>query len=85
MGKSELAYGKSITQTIRTHFRESLTGFREWAIEKMPKGNGLDAVLKLCNKAPEFVKAYGYPSAYRTSNRLDRHMDPMARWMGYWG
>lgn len=62
-------------------FMHRITEFKEWAIKKMPKGNGLDAVLKLCNKAPEFVKAYEYPSAYRTSNMLDRHMDPMARYL----
>ena len=62
-------------------FMHRITEFKEWAIKKMPKGNGLDAVLKLCNKAPEFVKAYEHPSAYRTSNMLDRHMDPMARYL----
>jgi hypothetical protein len=62
-------------------FTHRITEFKEWAIEKMPKGNGLDAILKLCNKAPEFVKAYDHPTAYRTSNMLDRHMDPMARYL----
>jgi len=34
---------------------------------------------KLCARAPEFVKAYDHPSAYRTSNMIDRHMDRMDR------
>ena len=65
----------------KSTFTHRIAEFKEWAIEKMPKGNGLDAVLKLCNKAPEFVKACDHPSAYRTSNMLDRHMDPMARYL----
>ncbi len=47
----------------------------------MPAGNGLEAVLKLCNKAPEFMKAYSHPSAYRTSNMIDRHMQPMDHYL----
>jgi len=66
-------------------FTQRIAGFKEWAIEKMPKGNVLDAVLKLCNKAPEFVKAYDHPSAYRTSNMLNRHMDPMDRYRMFAG
>jgi len=65
----------------KNSFMYRITEFKEWAIGKMPKGHGLDAVLKLCNKAPEFVKAYDHPSAYRTSNMLDRHMDPMDRYL----
>ncbi|RLG30160.1 hypothetical protein DRO03_05220 [Methanosarcinales archaeon] len=61
-------YGKITTRVWEIYhsddkntFSQGITGFKEWAIEKMPKGNGVDAVLKLCNKAPEFVKAYDPP------------------------
>lgn len=62
-------------------FIQKIDNFKAWALQKMPDGSGLEAVLKLCHKAPEFVKAYAYSSAYRTSNMLDRHMDPMARYL----
>lgn len=62
-------------------FSQRINEFEAWALQNMPKGTGLDAVMKLCNKSAEFMKAYDYPSAYRTSNMLDRHMDPMARYL----
>jgi len=62
-------------------FTQKITELKTWAGQHLPSGNGLEAVLKLCDKAPEFVKAYSHPSAYRTSNMLDRHMEPMARYL----
>lgn len=62
-------------------FTQKIDELRAWAVQKMPAGSGLEAVLKLCDKAPEFVKAYDYPSAYRTSNMLDRQMEPMDRYL----
>jgi hypothetical protein len=62
-------------------FMQKITALKTWARQTIPNGTGLDAILKLCHKAPEFVKAYAYPSAYRTSNMLDRHMQPLARYL----
>jgi len=53
---------------------------RLWA-EKNTTSYVLEAVLKLCAKVDRFVLAYDYPAAHRTSNMLDRHMNPMARWL----
>jgi hypothetical protein len=53
---------------------------RLWA-EKNTTGYVLEAVLKLCAKVDRFALAYDYPLAHRTSNMLDRHMNPMARWL----
>lgn len=57
---------------------------RLWA-EKNTTGYVLDAVLKLCAKVDRFVLAYDHPTAHHTSNMLDnmldRHMNPMARWL----
>jgi len=39
------------------------------------------AVAKLCAKVDDFVIAYAHPTARRTSNMLDRHMEPMARFL----
>ena len=47
--------------------------------QTLPAGAGLDAVLKLCGRAPEFIQAYADPTAHRTSHMLDRLMDHMDR------
>jgi hypothetical protein len=62
-------------------FMKKVAEFKTWAILTVPKGTGLDAILKLCAKTPEFIKAYAYPAAYRTSNMMDRHMEPLARYL----
>lgn len=62
-------------------FTQKIAELEAWALEKIPDGQGLKAILKLCHRAPEFVKAYAYPSAYRTSNMVDRHMEPMSRYL----
>lgn len=62
-------------------FTQQIAALKAWAVEKLPAGNGLEAVLKLCSRAPEFVKAYDYPAAYRTSNMLDRHMEPLDHYL----
>jgi hypothetical protein len=61
-------------------FRLQAGELRLWA-EKNTTGYVLEAVLKLCAKADRFVLAYAHPLAHRTSNMLDRHMNPMARWL----
>jgi hypothetical protein len=60
-------------------FRAQIQDLETWAPKHLQKGTGLDAILKLCSKASQFATAYDHPSAYRTSNMLDRHMDRMDR------
>lgn len=62
-------------------FTRKIAALKAWATEKLPVGSGLAAVLKLCDRAPEFVKAYAHPAAYRTSNMLDRHMEPLDHYL----
>jgi hypothetical protein len=62
-------------------FKQRVAGLKAWALQTLPDGTGRESILKLCRKAPELVKAYAYPSAYRTSNMLDRHMEPLARYL----
>lgn len=62
-------------------FMKNVAEFKTWALLSLPKGTGLDAILKLCAKTPAFIKAYAYPDAYRTSNMIDRHMEPLARFL----
>jgi hypothetical protein len=60
-------------------FLSQCAALKTWAAQTLPSGPGLDAILKLCAQAPEFIKAYEYPTAHRTSNMLDRLMDHMDR------
>jgi hypothetical protein len=60
-------------------FLDQCAALKTWATQTLPASPGLDAILKLCAQAPEFVKAYDYPNAHRTSNMLDRLMDHMDR------
>jgi hypothetical protein len=62
-------------------FMKKMAELETWAKDTLPAGPALDAVLKLCGKAPSFLLAYDYPSAYRTSNMIDRHMEPMDRYL----
>jgi hypothetical protein len=60
-------------------FLERCAALQIWATTTLPAGKGLEAVLKLCARAPQFVQAYDHPTAHRTSNMLDRRMDHMDR------
>jgi hypothetical protein len=62
-------------------FMTRIDDLRAWAAEHVEKGTGRTAIFKLCDKAPAFLLAYDYPAAYRTSNMLDRHMEPLARYL----
>lgn len=59
-------------------FYQQLDELAFWATQSLT-GTVLEAVLKLCAKAPRFALAFAYPTAYRTSNMIDRHMEPLAR------
>ena len=61
-------------------FRQRLVDFQSWAHQSLT-GSALEAVDKLSFKVDRFILAYEHPDAYRTSNMLDRHMLPMARWL----
>jgi hypothetical protein len=61
-------------------FRSKAEELRQWA-EQNTTGYVQEAVFKLCAKVDRFVLAYDHPNAHRTSNMLDRHMNPMARWL----
>jgi hypothetical protein len=59
-------------------FYHQLDDLSRWATQYL-SGPVLEAVLKLGAKASRFVLAFDYPNAYRTSNMIDRHMEPLAR------
>jgi len=60
-------------------FMNKVSELKDWAVQTLNPGAGLDAILKLCERAPVYALAYAHPSGYRTSNMLDRHMDCMDR------
>lgn len=62
-----------------TLFLTKISELKTWAMQTLTPGPGLDAILKVCGRAPAYALAYQYPTAYRTSNMLDRHMDRMDR------
>ncbi len=49
-----------------------------WAHHAL-SGKAWQAVEKLCAKTGAFLLAFDYPQAYRTSNMIDRCMQPLAR------
>jgi hypothetical protein len=61
-------------------FRERMRTFQTWAHQTLT-GTPLDAIDKLAARTDVFLLAFDFPEAYRTSNMLDRHMQPMARWL----
>jgi len=62
-----------------TLFLTKIDELKAWATQTLEPGPGLEAILKLCDRAPVYAQAYEHPSAYRTSNMLDRQMDRMDR------
>ena len=73
-----------VWQVYHTHdavdFRQQMTEFQAWA-QRAVTGTALEAIEKLVAKTDRFVLAFDYPQAYRTSNMIDRLIEPMARWL----
>lgn len=59
-------------------FKKHLLSFHDWASKEL-SGTALEAVQKLKRKTKIFQQWYKHPTARRTSNMLDRHMEPMDR------
>jgi hypothetical protein len=66
--------------TDRQTFFRLTADFQQWANQTL-SGPALDAVHKLCAKADDFALTFDHPTAYRTSNMVDRHMIPLDRWL----
>jgi hypothetical protein len=64
-------------------FQARIQQLKQWIIENKESltTSSMEAVDKLCQKSEQFCLAFDYPNAYRTSNMIDRHMIPMARWL----
>ncbi len=61
-------------------FQERVVHLQQWA-QQTVTGTVLQVIEKLCSKADQFLLAFEFPNAYRTSNMIDRQMDPMDRWL----
>ena len=62
----------------KVEFAQRVRRLREWA-ERQLEGAVQATVLKLCALKEEFIVAYDYPQAARTTNGIDRLMDYMDR------
>jgi hypothetical protein len=62
-------------------FKTRVQALQTWAQATLPPGPALQAVLKLCHRQDQFLLAYDYPTAYRTSTILDRQIDLMNRYL----
>ena len=62
----------------RQEFRQQTSAFLAWAQDSL-SGTALEAIEKLCAKTDKFILAFDFPQAFRTSNMIDRHMEPLNR------
>jgi len=62
----------------RETFYQHVHDLQAWS-QAHVTGPTLSAILKLCSKADRFVLAFDYPNAHRTSNMIDRLLDPLDR------
>ena len=67
----------------RTDFKQGIVALQQWAMDNRDKltDTAIEAIDKLYRRADEYAVAFAHPTAYRTSNMLDRHMGLMARWL----
>ena len=59
-------------------FYQQVADLYAWA-QPTFTGYAWHAIQKLCRKTGDFLLAFEHPDAYRTSNMIDRHMEPMDR------
>ncbi len=69
--------------TDRDEFKERVDALKSWVLDYREDLTtyAIESIDKLCQRADQFCLAFDHPTAYRTSNMLDRHMEPMARWL----
>jgi hypothetical protein len=67
----------------RDAFHTGVKHLQEWVLVHRDSltNSAVESIDKLCRRADQFCLTFEYPDAYRTSNMLDRHMEPMARWL----
>jgi len=63
----------------KAQFSQRVRRLREWAHAHLDPGPVQEAVLKLCQRRGDFLLAYAFPDAARTSNTVDRLLNYMDR------
>jgi hypothetical protein len=63
----------------RAQFSQRWRRLRAWATVGLPEGALRQRLLTLCGTGPQCARAYRFPGAHRTSNALDRRMNPQDR------
>lgn len=66
-----------------TAFKQRLSQFKAWVQANKAQMNhsAVEALTKLFQREEQYALAFAHPTAYRTSNMLDRQMQAMARWL----
>lgn len=66
-----------------TDFKQGIATLQQWVMDNHDKltASAIEAIDKLCQRTDDYGLVFEYPTAYRTSNMLDRHMGLMARWL----
>lgn len=69
--------------TDRVMFKEEVSHLQKWVMTHRDQLSisAIEAIDKLCRRTDQFCLTFEHPNAYRTSTMLDRHMEPMARWL----
>ena len=64
-------------------FKEEVSHLQKWVMTHRDQLSisAIEAIDKLCRRTDQFCLTFEHPNAYRTSTMLDRHMEPMARWL----
>lgn len=67
----------------RDEFNDKVHALQAWVLNHrhVLTAYAIESIDKLCQRADQFCLTFDHPCAYRTSNMLDRHMEPMARWL----
>ena len=67
----------------RAAFLNGVSDLQNWVMTHRDSltTSAIQSIDKLCQRADQFCLTFDHPSAYRTSNMVDRHMEPMARWL----
>jgi len=67
----------------RDEFNDKIRALQAWVLVHRHglTAYAIESIDKLCQRADQFSLTFDHPAAYRTNNMLDRHMEPMARWL----
>lgn len=69
-------------QETKADFLQSLSELKVWATTNITDNQRVrDKIVELCDKSERYAVAYENPTAYRTSNQIDRPMNALDRYL----